>query len=925
MIFALLIFFIAILSIRAIPNFKVIKTSYKNNYYIIMPDGIYYLNNINYNMNKQYEFNITEQIESQEQFDYINLYPLLNNSFLFIAKNNYIYFFYENENKIIFTNYLNDNEIYSSQIFPTYIENDIYFPLYYFTVFVDINKNLNIYYSVFKFYDDSENEKMTSLNFNIDSKYFSCQLFYGYNLTCFYKRENSMLLEANTFILGDNSNIEISSNSSILLKNNRTNINIKSIKSILSQDIQYLSLVCYILDDNNNCECLLYDYSLNKFNDYGNYLDNCLSNFTSLDIISYNIQNKKEYILYCFISETEINLVKLNEDFQIIENNGNGIYYINNTLIKNCSEFYLSYLFYKTDSNNNDFYIFGNCDNMIKEYKLIKNETIGNNANNNSFPTYNNSFPSYNNSFPSYNNSFPTNNNPFPSYNNSFPTKNDPFPTYNSSSPSQQYNPSSNNSFSFEDFNMSLIPLLKFNDSFLFDIGSTKEDLIIEEKNNLYHITSSYNQNNINNKNTVNLGGCEKILKNYYNISENDSLLILKIEEFEEELSTSRIYYEFYDQKTKKKLNLTLCEDLNFKIDLNITIDEGDILKYEHFRYEVNKIINSFEIGKDYEINNNNGKASLRPINSYILGNSTYIDFTECEKILRNHYSISSDRILSFLLIELNNNDNNSLVNKVEYQIFDDNKNILNLSLCSETNIKIYYSLKDFILSDIEIENLKKFKENNIDLLNLNNSFFNDICYPYSEGDSDLTLKDRIKYFSKLFNLSLCEDNCVYDNIDLENMTISCICTIKSEMDLNRTKDDKEKKEANVQIVVMDTVKDSTYEVIRCTNLVFFMNKKNNCGFWLYSILVLMHIPMIISYLIYKEEPIKNYIMKEMEKFHYIPEIKNPLKKKLKGNKNKKIKKIKIKMNIILILLLILTLWITLKQKPNKKNQKVEI
>ena len=132
--------------------------------------------------------------------------------------------------------------------------------------------------------------------------------------------------------------------------------------------------VCYILDNNNTCDCLKYDYSSDILRESGNYLENCLPNFSSLDIISYNIKNKIEFILYCFISETEINLVKLNENFTIIQNGENRNYSINNSLINNCKEFYLSYLFYKSDKN--DIYIFGNCDNIIIEYELKKIVTI---------------------------------------------------------------------------------------------------------------------------------------------------------------------------------------------------------------------------------------------------------------------------------------------------------------------------------------------------------------------------------------------------------------------------------------------------------------------------------------------------------------------------------------------------------------------
>ena len=111
----------------------------------------------------------------------------------------------------------------------------------------------------------------------------------------------------------------------------------------------------------------------------------------------------------------------------------------------------------------------------------------------------------------------------------------------------------------------------------------------------------------------------------------------------------------------------------------------------------------------------------------------------------------------------------------------------------------------------------------------------------------------------------------------------------------------KKKKEAHFQNIVLDTLKHSTYEVLKCYNLIFRIRGASNSGFWIYSILILINISIIISYLISKEEPINNYIMKEMEKYHYIERIKNPLKKKLKNNENENNKK-KLKISIILIL-----------------------
>ena len=62
------------------------------------------------------------------------------------------------------------------------------------------------------------------------------------------------------------------------------------------------------------------------------------------------------------------------------------------------------------------------------------------------------------------------------------------------------------------------------------------KDLITRNNKTIYQITSTYNQNNklYNNISNIILGKCEVDLKDFYNISENDSLIILKIDYFEE-------------------------------------------------------------------------------------------------------------------------------------------------------------------------------------------------------------------------------------------------------------------------------------------------------------------------------------------------------------------------------------------------------
>ena len=268
----------------------------------------------------------------------------------------------------------------------------------------------------------------------------------------------------------------------------------------------------------------------------------------------------------------------------------------------------------------------------------------------------------------------------------------------------------------------------------------------------------------------------------------------------------------------------------------------------------------------------------------------THVNFTECENILRKHYKIPDSEMMTFLQIELENDNSKSLINQVEYQAFDGNKTLLNLSLCENVNIQIIYSIKNKSL--IDIDSVNYFKQNGIDIFNINDSFFNDICEPYSDSDSgdDLILEDRIKTIYK--NYSLCEAGCNYDKIDLEIMAISCQCKVKENISTVIT-----------PINIQKTGGSSTnFEIIKCYNLVFSFNGKlHNIGFWILGVLVLLHGPILFYYFTKGIKPVKDYIIKEMKTYGYI-KVNAPPKKKnnrkeiinVQKNNNFEIKNLKI-------------------------------
>ena len=142
-----------------------------------------------------------------------------------------------------------------------------------------------------------------------------------------------------------------------------------------------------------------------------------------------------------------------------------------------------------------------------------------------------------------------------------------------------------------------------------------------------------------------------------------------------------------------------------------------------------------------------------------------------------------------------------------------------------------------------------------------------------------MTLKDRIKQIFQ--NFSLCEEGCSYEEIDLGNMTVNCNCKVKSSVNID-----------NITVNLLPyEEKNANFKIIKCYNLVFSLKGKLlNIGFWIFLVLVMVHIPFLILYFRKGINPVREYIIGQMEKYGYIEKTKN---KNLNNNDNSKNKKIK--------------------------------
>ena len=122
-------------------------------------------------------------------------------------------------------------------------------------------------------------------------------------------------------------------------------------------------------------------------------------------------------------------------------------------------------------------------------------------------------------------------------------------------------------------------------DSLLNNVTELGEDIIIEEENIKYHLSSTSEQNTkiYENISNIYLGQCENKLKEKYHINMNQSLLIFKVDINIEGYLSPIIEYEVYHPITKEKLDLSYCNQDQIRVSKPVSIDinENDISKYD--------------------------------------------------------------------------------------------------------------------------------------------------------------------------------------------------------------------------------------------------------------------------------------------------------------------------------------------------------
>ena len=294
-------------------------------------------------------------------------------------------------------------------------------------------------------------------------------------------------------------------------------------------------------------------------------------------------------------------------------------------------------------------------------------------------------------------------------------------------------------------------------------------------------------------------------------------------------------------------------------INSNVIIDTTVKTKEEIIN-ELNDIIRDKDPNQSYIVNGEDFTIIIIPVNEYIEESTVNIDFSECEKLLKEKYPNKKFRILQ---VNIENKNKNVIIDQVEYKIYDENGNEMELSICNNINIKIEYEIKNTSLLNIKL--ISNFKEQGIDIFNLDHEFFNDICYPYSDhnSSSDMILSDRVEDIYQ--NYSICGEGCEYASFNVERISANCNCKVKPEMSSKSEK-------GNFKTYIVNAFLEANFGIAKCYHLFFSIKGKlKNAGFWIFGMMIISHIPIYIFYFIKGITPVQNYINNEMDKNGYKP------------------------------------------------------
>ena len=153
---------------------------------------------------------------------------------------------------------------------------------------------------------------------------------------------------------------------------------------------------------------------------------------------------------------------------------------------------------------------------------------------------------------------------------------------------------------------------------------------------------------------------------------------------------------------------------------------------------------------------------------------SSIIDFSKCYKKIQKKYNLENRNLIVLISDFFNEKE---LVETYFNYFNPDTGELLSIGdSCIDMSFKIEKSLNYY--QEINIEEAKFFDNQDINIFNSSDVFYNDLCYFFeSPNGKDVPLKVRLQLFYP--NISFCEEGCNNIGVNLTSMKAICECKLK--------------------------------------------------------------------------------------------------------------------------------------------------
>ena len=225
--------------------------------------------------------------------------------------------------------------------------------------------------------------------------------------------------------------------------------------------------------------------------------------------------------------------------------------------------------------------------------------------------------------------------------------------------------------------------------------------------------------------------------------------------------------YECFDVNVCKITNLTT----SFTLDEIKSISDSLITSYLNSYSYTDMHVNYYESSlNDFVIVIYKDESCVKELTN----NLVFADFDSCFQKLRESNSNLLNVKFTILLINVIKIGES---NKVSYLIYNsETGEKIDLSICEKIIVNIPLDQYD----NIDIESAEKFASEGIDVFDIEDPFFNDICFSYeSEYGTDVTLSDRVENYYQ--NVSFCDENCNYEGVNYTTNEAICSCNVEED------------------------------------------------------------------------------------------------------------------------------------------------